>query len=467
MSGTQKTKNYAPGGIKDNALEKMPAGATWIENLIGHGTGAIRFRRSSASTAPVAGYRYSHQGKAAFVQIGQYRLTDSTAGMSLQDIRDKAQDLARLRREHPDLRTYLDHLEAERLRQQRAGIEAERQRNARGTFRQLLDSYIADRDKAGINTKEIIRTFTADVMGPFPQLLAMPANEITRADILSILEPIHSRRKLNQADKVRRYLMAAFNIGIKQELQIGAASAGSIYNITTNPVDGIDFNAADKETVNKKGERALSELELQRFYETAGLDGSRIGFPLAQLFRMVIATGGQRIDQLCREPWESFRGDYIRIIDAKGKGSVKRTHLVPHTARTRQILAELEPFTGQHSHPFSSRPDKPYDKASFSEATRRWLQTDFAVIDGERMEHFTPRDLRRSMTQLMQRAGIADADSDRLQSHGIAGIVNEHYRNDPEASLPSKQRTLDAVERVLQRVIDGQESNVIQLHKEA
>ncbi len=465
MTEIQKTKNYAPGGIKDNELKKMPIGATWVENLIGHGSGAIRFRRNSKNTAPTAGYRYSHQGKSFFIQIGQYRITESTAGLPLQDIRNKAQEFATLKRQYPDLRAHLEYLEVQRQRQQRTEIETERQRTAKGTFRQLLDGYIADRDKAGINTKEIRRSFTKDVIEPFSLLLDIPACEIAHNDILTILEPIHARGSLNQTDKVRSYLMAAFQYGMKQERQIGTAKAGAVYDIATNPVDGIGFDSADKDIVNKVGKRALSELELKLFYSSAGLDGSRIGFPLAQLFRMVIATGGQRIDQLCREPWDSFQGDYIRIIDAKGKGSVKRVHLVPHTERTRQILAELEPFTGQHSHPFSSRPDKPYDKASFSESVRRWLQTDFAVIDEQRMEHFTPRDLRRTMTQLMQRAGISDSDSDRLQSHGVAGIVDANYRNDPKGSLPSKQRTLDAVERILQRVIDGQTDNIIPLRK--
>ena len=143
-------------------------------------------------------------------------------------------------------------------------------------------------------------------------------------------------------------------------------------------------------------------------------------------------------------------------------------HHVPLSDRAKQIIKSVSEVTEGHTHPFSASKDKPFLPESFSQATKRWLQSDYAVIDGQRIEHFTPRDLRRTLTQLMQKYGVSNSASDELQSHGVSGVVSNHYRNDPKASIPSKEITIAAVERIISGVLgEGVECNVVQLHKMA
>ncbi len=59
----------------------------------------------------------------------------------------------------------------------------------------------------------------------------------------------------------------------------------------------------------------------------------------------------------------------------------------------------------------------------------------------------------------MQRHGIKDFDSDALQSHGQTGVVEVHYRNNPEAKLPQVRPTMDAFDAALGCLLDSSEED--------
>lgn len=453
--------------INDQRIKGLQAGQEITEALGGRGTGTLLIKRRAKDAQPTAYFRYSLAGKRQTVAIGRYKETAGMAGLTLAELRGEARRLSDLLRLYPDLKEHLEqervkaeHEQQERLRL--AAIEA-----AKGTFRQLFSAYIDDRASAGVREQQVkdFRRILAVDLERFPSIMSLPAKDVAPAHINQLLTPIVERGAVRQAAKVRSFLMAAFQYGIKRDNQIGMT--GSVtFDLSFNPVTAVTFSDEHKQIINKVGRRALSEAELRRFYKTIDAEGSGVSFAMAQLFRMVIATGGQRIEQLAREPWTSYKDDAVCLIDAKGKGGIKRQHFVPLSGRAKAILRELKPFTGQHSHPFSMVSDKPLSSEAFSKATRRWLETDHAILNGERIKHFTPRDLRRSLTQLMQTHGISNGASDELQSHGLGGVVSEHYRNNPELSIPSKKKTMDALERILSRVLDGQgagASNVVPL----
>lgn len=412
---------------------------------------------------PNLGLRVTPAGKPAFVFQGylQRRCIRITIGSpdtwAIPDAQKAAREYQRL------LDRGIDPREQKREQEQLARIEA-----SKGSFDDLLLAYIDERSRAGMaqNSLRDVRNMKRNDCDSHPQLMALRACDVTPAHINMILTPILQREKYRQADKVRSYLHAAFAFGMKHDNIAGTATTSQTFSITHNPVTATSFEAAHKNLARQAVSRALNNAELAQFYKTCDAPDSGISWAMAQLFKMVIATAGQRIDQLCRLPWPDVQGDYIHIIDSKGRGNIARAHFVPHTPRTQAILAELEQVTGQHSHPFSSRVDKPFDVASYSRAVKRWLKTDYAVIDGERIPDFTPRDLRRTMTQLMKREGVPDSASNEIQSHGLTGVVERHYNNDPAASLPSKQRTIKQVERILCRVLgEAPADNVILLQR--
>lgn len=454
--------------INDQQIKGMATGSQITEDLAGRGAGAIVLRKRSDSTPAIAYFRYFFEGKRQFIAIGRYKITAKSPGLSLAEIRTAALELSASLDDYPDLKTHLEQQHADGVAEKLEHARLSAIESAKGTFRQLFVSYIADRAAAGVRKDQgrDLNNIMKKNLEPFPELMAMRARDIQPAHINQILSRIVERGVLRQAAKVRSFLMAAFNYGMQKDNQIGSAEPVT-FDIQANPVTPVTFNAEHKRIIHATGTRALSEAELKQFYNTIDKNVEGVSYAMAQLFKMVIATGGQRIEQLTREPWTSYTDSFIKLVDAKGRGGEDRLHYVPLTGRSTAILRAVADVTANHSHPFSRLHDKHFHVSAFSWAVKKWLKSEHAFIDGQPIEPFTPRDLRRTMAQLMQKHGINNDASDELQSHGMNGLVARHYRNNPEASIPSKARTMQAVDRMLDRIIDGSGpdvSNVVQLH---
>ncbi|EKP5708738.1 integrase [Pseudomonas aeruginosa] len=427
------------------------------ESLPGRGTGAIMFKRPGEA-APSAFFRYYLDGKQKLIKIGDYRLTHRSGGMTLTEIRDKAQALSNRLRHEPDLRAAMEADEAlreaerrERIRQFEALKAKQAEEAARGSLGDLLGDYVGSRrGKVGQRQlNEWRRVIDSDIPA---SVISMKCSAVTPAVIEKILTPIWNRGAPSQAEKVRALLRAAFQFGLTAEHTIGRSS-GKRYALTVNPVDAVRVNHESQPV-----ERALTDAELRQFWTTIEVtDG--IGPVMALLFKFVIATGGQRIAQVAREPWASFDVEkrVMRLIDSKGRGSVKRIHLVPLSDQAVGILQDVFEITGGFDWPWTTRGKAPFVVTSFTHAIADWCRSEHAMLNGTRVPRFTPRDLRRTCTQLMQRHGVPDEQSDLLQSHGQSGVVGRHYRNSPEAYLPMKVQAMEAFDRALNTVMAGLE----------
>ncbi|WP_244542266.1 tyrosine-type recombinase/integrase [Azotobacter beijerinckii] len=344
---------------------------------------------------------------------------------------------------------------AERVERQRlAEIEA-----AQGTFADLFDDYIDSRRGRVREDQmaEFERILRVELKGKFPSILALKARDVRPDHIRQLLSPIWERDAKRQASKVRSFLRAAFQFGLTAEHSLGRTSRKT-FLLSLNPVDAV--LVPDE---SKPGTRSLSDAELRQFWATIeSTDG--VGKVMARLFKFVIATGGQRIDQIAREPWSSYdlKARTLRLIDAKGRGGVRREHLVPLTDRALEILADVRRLTAllktdgeACKWPWTSTGRQPFVTTSFAHATADWCRSEQAFVGGKPVERFTPRDLRRTCAQIMQRHGVSDQLSDLLQSHGQTGVVSKHYRNNPEAALPEKRRAIELFDRALGAVLEG------------
>jgi len=63
------------------------------------------------------------------------------------------------------------------------------------------------------------------------------------------------------------------------------------------------------------------------------------------------------------------------------------------------------------------------------------------------IEHFTPRDFRRTVKTLMGKAGISKEMRDRLQNHAVQDVSGKHY--DKYDYLPEKRAAMQTWERWL------------------
>jgi integrase len=254
---------------------------------------------------------------------------------------------------------------------------------------------------------------------------------------------------------MRSFLAAAFNHGLRAENAVGRSSAKS-YNLENNPAMLVAV-----EKVSAPATRALSDAELRKFWGTVETTEG-VGPVMALLFKFVIATGGQRIFNICQTTWDDYdlEAGTVRLIHRKGRGgqAMSRPHLVPLTERAVAILRCVREINGCHSWPWTTTGKQHIVVSSPTHAIADWLKSKHAVISGKQTPSFSPRDLRRTCAQLMQRHGISDQLSDLLQAHGQTGVANMHYRNSPEAALPEKRRVIELFERALAKVLKEQQT---------
>lgn len=332
-----------------------------------------------------------------------------------------------------------EHTERQRL----AEIEA-----SRGSFADLFLDYIeARRGKAtpGV-VVELERLFRTNMQAPHPDILRMKARDVRQDHILAILNPIWERGSKVQADRMRSFLVAAFNHGLTVESVVGRANA-KVYGLEINPAATVKVEKVSAPVV-----RALSDAELRQFWETIEITEG-VGPGMALLFKFVIATGGQRVKNIIETTWADYdlEAGTVRLVHRKGRGgqAMSRPHLVPLSARAVEIMARVKLVNGEHVWPWTTHGKQPFVISSPTHAVADWLDSVHATIDGQKIPSFSPRDLRRTCTQLMQKHGVDDRLSDLLQAHGQTGVVASHYRNNPEAALPEKKRAIDLFDAAL------------------
>ena len=460
--------------VNDQKVRGMTPGCSpLVESLPGRGTGALVFKRANEGS-PVCYYRYHLAGKQVLIKLGVYRRTAREVGFTLPELRDQAAAMAQIAKAHGDVKAYLAKqevdAEAARIENERA-VEAarlkaeeearERQHLAeieasRGTCGELFLDYIDScrgRATAGV-VKDLERLYQTNMLAPHASIMAMKARDIRPDHILAILNPIWDRGAKVQAHQMRSYLSAAFSHGLRAENAVGRSSAKS-YNLESNPA-----NVIAVEKVSVAVTRALSDAELSKFWGTVETTKG-VGPVMALLFKFVIVTGGQRIQNICETTWDDYdlEARTVRLIHRKGRGgqTMSRPHLVPLTERAVAILERVKEINGCHPWPWTTTGKQPIVVSSPGHAVADWLKSEHAVIEGKQTPSFSPRDLRRTCAQLMQRYGISDQLSDLLQAHGQTGVANKHYRNNPEAALPEKQRAIELFERALAKVLREQQ----------
>jgi integrase len=430
-------------------------GETYSEKIGGRGAGALLL--IGRVNAVSAYYRYTDStGKRPWVELGVLG-----AEIGLKEARERCQALNTLRREHADLREWLDS-EQERERVEReTKRRAQEQAAQRATLKDLLDDYIARQkflQRASADKTE--STLKAVVYRDAPALAAFKVQDIEPSHIVDILRPISSRGSKVQRNRVRSHLHAAFQYGLRSEYDETRVSAKS-YGLKANPVAAVP----PLEGVENAGTRALNEPELRQFYSNLP-DVGGVGIVMATFMRFIIALGGQRPLQVLTAKWSDYdmHARTIRIIDRKGRGSKPRVHLVPLTERAFQLLEQVKPITSAHPWPFTSTGTAPLSIVSLKNAINRFLASEHGKVGDETIPHFTAKDIRRTCKQIMVRAGIRRDLRNLLQNHGQTGVDVTAYANDPVAYLPEKLQAMIQYELALSAILKGKRAdNVIDM----
>ncbi|MFQ2527331.1 tyrosine-type recombinase/integrase [Aeromonas caviae] len=409
--------------VKASAYYKMDDGRT-------RGAGGL-----GVKVLPTGGkmfvFRYTRNENRAFIQLGRFPT------LSLAEAREKAKALGQMIRDGLDPKDEL-------ARQTREREQEQREHEQQGTIDQLFKSYTEQMKKDGKRTHAAVllalEKETYPVIKPTTK-----AKDVTAHDIKVILAHMIRRGAATQSNRVRSYLMAAFNHGLKHDNDPANFIDDAKFGLVMNPVGAIPKQKA----AERVGERFLTWAEARHLLNDMEQPTS-LGLTLRSLIRLCFFTGGQRPYELAASRWASIDWQAKTLTITADISKNGRPHLIPLTDSALRVLREQQAAAGSpFIFPHAAKPDEHMPMASLSQAIDRYRNRN-------EMEHFIPRDFRRTCKTLMGELGIAKDLRDRLQNHALNDVSSKHY--DRYEYLPEKRRALELWER---RLLDLAANTVI------
>lgn len=308
---------------------------------------------------------------------------------------------------------------------------ADRQRAGRKTetFRELAAEYLvryAKKRKKSWRKDEM--AIDRDLNPEFGRL---KAKDITRGDVVRLLEKIVDRGAPIQANRTHEILRRIFNWAIR------AGEAG----IEANPAAGIEKPAKENQR-----EKVLTDDEIRAVWTAMEAQTLLMG----AMFKMRLITA-QRGGEISQMRWPDIDGDWWTIPGEYSKNG--RAHRVPLNSLAMAILDDIRRRTGKQEWVFLSPSLK-------GPITSIWKAT--ADIRERSGVDFRPHDLRRTASSLMTgRLGVPRFDVKKILNHvdpDVTAIYDRHSYN------PEKRRALDAWGDLLARIIaadSGRAANVV------
>lgn len=392
------------------------------------------------SGAKVFAFKYQLDSKRQYVQLGRY------PSMSLASAREIAQPLAGMVKQGIDPKVEIE--KAKTKEEVELRIEAKK-----GSLVQLFEGYTQQMQLDGKRTyKAVLAVLEKEI---YPIIKPdTKAKDVTVDDIKSVLGPIIRRGAAVQSNRVRSYLSAAFNYGLKHDNDPAKIGSDVLFGIVFNPVLAIPKQTAAESV----GENYLTFDETRELLNTLeNRDGFKMGLHVAKLIQLCFYTGGQRPYELAASRWDAINWNEATLEIIADVSKNKRAHLLPLVGSAIKILEQLyaerdplNPFIFPHR--FDHNQHLRLDSVSQSLDRYRKARPD--------AKHFVPRDIRRTCKTLMGALGISKDIRDRLQNHALNDVSSKHY--DRYSYLPEKRIALEIWEAKLNEVELG---NVISFNK--
>ena len=363
-------------------------------------------------------YRYTSPltGKLAQVKIGNFPQT------SLAAARLKLHELKLLRQEG---RCPATELKKDKL--QRA-IEAEQAKIPELTVQGLVELYLTERieDRKTKDGKvipgarkpkgqaEVRRTLYGDAV---KSLGTRNAADITRQDIINLINGIIARGATVQAGNVLRELSLAYEFAI---------GLGRFNDNFANPalLAKSSLRQTRIKLTNGRGTRVLSEDELAKFLKW--LPGSAYTPTIKNVLRLTLWTGC-RTGEVCNMAWKDVDLEKGTIHLRETKTGIER--YVQLSDQAIDFLKVLRLTSDKYLFP-SQATKKPIQQKYLTENSWR-LRESGQMLD---IPHWTPHDLRRTVRTGLSRLQCPNEIAEAVLGHtrgGVEGIYNL-YKYDSE-----------------------------------
>lgn len=225
-----------------------------------------------------------------------------------------------------------------------------------------------------------------------PALGTIPAEELSRRDIITMLEKIaEDKGKPIQSNRVRSVLSSIYSYAVNRAL------------LEFNPVKGI--KPLGKE---KRRKRYYSEDEIQSIWEAFNVEPE----PYRSLFKMLLICG-QRSGETRKMRWKDISNGVWTIPELDTKAG--RPHPVPLPFMAIEILTILSEVTGSTDFVFAS--------PVLDNEPVAWLQkASGRVKSSSGIKDFRIHDLRRTAATYMAKLKVERTVLGKILNHrGLAG----------------------------------------------
>jgi integrase len=313
--------------------------------------------------------------------------------IDLKEAREEALEWKRLIRRGVDPHEEEEHKKREALRRRK------------NTFLSVADAYIADlRRRKCRSAASAERDIRRELISKWAE---RPISEITRSDVVSLVEAIRDRPSPYSAHAAFGFCRALFSWAINR----------GEYGLETSPCDHL--KPAKLIGEKKPRQRVLSDSEIRAFWRAT----DRIGYPNGPMLRMLLLTG-QRRAEVARARWGEFDFDAEMWTVPPERFKSDSTHIVPLTADVLGLLCGLPRFksgdcvfaTGRGTVPVNSfaRTKRTLDQYMLEELRK----TDPNV----KLPPFVLHDLRRTMRTRLSSLRIPDTVAEMVIGHGRKGL---------------------------------------------
>lgn len=345
-----------------------------------------------------------YKGKREFTVLGQYS-PDDLMGLTLASAREKMRELAKVIHSlhgNQSIKNHLNNLQLLKETEHKAG-----------TIEELIDDYTAHMK---LESKRTFKQVKHELLVNMKSLLLVEATKITSNEVCTVLGRLIQRGAEVQSNRVRSYIMAAFNFGIKFDRDPRYLHRGKKYNIERNPVVLIPRQSSAEQARN----RVLSTQEIGGLM--LHLNGNHFSVQVAHFVKILLLTGGQRPYELSVAQWSDidFENRVWTIQSSVSKNG--KIHIVPLVKSAIMQLKKLSELTnsGKLLFPKKYNLHESMPTSTVAQAIRSYCKD-------KKITPFQPKDIRRTIKTHMGRLGVDKSTRDRLQNHALQDVSSRHY----------------------------------------
>lgn len=390
-------------------------------------------------------YRYQLRGKTSIMTLGDWKdprtVTESDSCLTLMEARAEAgkHRLEVIKGNHPAA----------------AAQKAKSESRAMPTVTEFIDEYIKryakKKKKSWHQDNLILQRWLV------PDIGRMRMDEVTRRDIVGILDKCHDAGNTRMPGKV----LAAARMLFKFAIQRGVLESTPCMYI--------------EESQPEPAQKAMTEDEIRQWWTATGNVLEKNGRPpmqktLALALRLLLLTG-QRPGEVAGMTRDELQLDSPLgphwIIDAerrkKGRAAKGKAHAVALEPEAVAVIqAAMEYADDEHIFPKAS--GGPHATSAMGEKVREVVYKDW--------EHKpTPHAARHTVATELEELGIEEYHIGRVLGHASTSVTGQVYINNRvnEATLNNQRKHLAAWEARLMQIIKGEkgDSNVVRMEARA